>query len=113
MTVIKFRKEYFEPIKCGVKTQTLRIPSKRIHARPGDFVACIFPGMKDQLYVTITDIGYTFFGELNMKDAQCEGFASVAELKAVLLDIYPTLDNASMLYYYRFRLEGYTERIGG
>ena len=112
MTVIKFKPEFFKKIKDGEKTQTLRTPSHRIHVRPGDFAACIFPGLKDQLYVTITKIGYKHFVELNEDDAKREGFESVNELKKCLLEIYPTLDNASILYYYRFELDGYTEKIG-
>ena len=111
MTVIKFRKEFYQQIKDGVKTQTLRTPQHRLEVVPGDFAACVFPGTKEQLFVTIIDVGYKYFKTLNDEDARLEGFDSVNELKKVLLDIYPTLDNHNRLYYYRFRLDGYTETV--
>ena len=111
MTVIKFRDEFYQKIRNGEKVQTMRTPSHRLDVVPGDFAACVFPGIDEQLFVTITDVGYKYFKSLNDEDARLEGFESVHELKKVLLDIYPTLDNYNRLYYYRFRLDGYTETI--
>ena len=111
MTQIKFRKEFYQQIRDGVKTQTLRTPSHRLDVVPGDFAVCLFPGVDDQLFVTITDVGYKMFRTLNEDDAKREGFDSVNELKKCLLDIYPRLDNHDRLYYYRFRLDGYTEKV--
>lgn len=111
MVAIKFKPEYFSKIKSGSKTQTLRTPPHRIDVVPGDFAVCIFPGMKDKIFITITDVGYKYFRNLDIDDANREGFNSVNELKKALLEIYPTLDNSNRLYYYRFIVDGFTVKV--
>lgn len=111
MTAIKFRPEFFELIKNGSKTQTLRRPSGRIDVVPGDFAACVFDGLDDVIYVTITDVGYKMWKTLTDDDAQREGFEDVDELKRCLLKIYPDVNFWDRFYYYRFEVEGCTEKI--
>lgn len=111
MAVIKFKKEFFNQIKDGSKTQTLRTPPNRLEVVPGDMAVCIFPGIDDKLFVTITKVGYKYFRTLDDEDAKLEGFSNVGELRKCLLDIYPTLDGSNRLYFYRFKLEGYTETV--
>ena len=112
MVAIKFKQEYFSKIKSGSKTQTLRTPTHRIDVVPGDFAVCVFPGLEDKIFITITDVGYKYFKDLDIDDANREGFNSVEELKKTLLEIYPTLDNSNRLYYYRFMVDGFSERVG-
>lgn len=113
MVAIKFKKEFYPLIRSGVKTQTLRTPSGRVDVSPGDFAVCIFPGISDKIFITITDVGYKYFKDLNMDDANREGFTNVNDLKKSLLEIYPALDNSSRLYYYRFIMDGFTELVTG
>ena len=42
MTAIKFKKMFYKPIKNGVKTQTMRIPKKRLDLKKYDFATCVF-----------------------------------------------------------------------
>lgn len=112
MVAIKFKPEFFPLIKSGSKTQTLRTPPNRLDVVPGDFAVCVFPKTEDKIFITITDVGYKYFRNLNLEDALAEGFTNVEDLKKCLLEIYPTLDNSNRLYYYKFIMEGNTERIG-
>ena len=82
---IKFRKEYFELMKDGVKTQTLRLNSKKLDVREGDIVTAVFPGISETLTIRINRIGYKQFKSLNIVDAELEGFDSLADLKNELL----------------------------
>ena len=41
---------------------------------------------------------------LNDEDAKKEGYKSLKELKSELLDIYPTLDNLTRIYYIQFKV---------
>lgn len=111
MTVIKFKKRFYQSIKDGIKTQTLRIPQKRLDLKKYDFATCIFEDCPEQIYVTITDVGYKYWQSLNEKDAEMEGFESVDELKKFLLSVYPNVPAWGRLYYYRFTVEGVTEKV--
>ncbi|MBR1748244.1 MAG: ASCH domain-containing protein [Bacilli bacterium] len=111
MTVIKFKKRFYQAIKDGSKTQTLRIPKKRLELKKYDFATCIFEDLDEQIYVTITDVGYKYWQSLNEKDAEMEGFGSVDDLKKFLSEIYPDVPPWGRLYYYRFQVEGITEKV--
>ena len=112
MTVIKFKKEFFKPIKNGVKTQTLRRPSGRLDVVPGDFAACVFEDCPEKIFVTITDVGYKMWKTLNVEDARREGFESLHDLKMCLLQIYPNIQPWDRFYFYCFEVEGNTEKVG-
>lgn len=112
ITAIKFKKEFYPLIRSGSKTQTLRRPSGRIDVVPGDFAACVFEDCPETVYVTITDVGYKMWKTLNEDDAKREGFESLHELKMCLIRIYPDLNPWDRFYFYRFKVEGHTEKIG-
>ena len=112
MVAIKFKKEFYSPILRGVKTQTLRRPSGRIDVVPGDFASCVFEDCPETIFITITDVGYKLWSKLNDGDAKHEGFENVHELKMALIKIYPNIEPWDRFYYYRFKVEGNTERVG-
>lgn len=101
---IKFKKEYYSPIRCGVKIQTLRLARKRLDVREGDIVTAIFPGTKCTLKIKINKIGYKQFKSINMEDAVHEGFHDVNDLKKELIKIYPSINQFDRLYYYQFEV---------
>ena len=103
MKLLKFKQEYYTMIKEGVKTQTMRMPQKRLEVSPGDSVIAIFPD-GEELLLKITNVGYKAFKSINDEDAEREGFETVDELKKVLLDIYHEFNifDSSRFYYYQF-----------
>lgn len=111
MTAIKFKKEFYKLIKKGVKTQTLRIPAKRLDLKKYDFAVCVFEDCPEQIYVTITDVGYKLWKTLSEEDALREGFDSLHDLKQFLVEIYPDIHAWDRLYFYRFKVEGVTETV--
>ena len=111
MTAIKFKKEFYPLIRDGIKTQTLRIPKKRLDVKKDDFAVCVFEDSPERIYVTITEVGYKYWQSLNEEDAKREGFNSLDELENFLLKIYPDTPNWGRLYYYRFVVEGVTETV--
>ena len=105
--IIKFKDEYFDPIVNGFKTQTMRLPNKRIDVNPGEQVIGVFKNKQDVL-LKIRKTGYKYFKSINDYDAQLEGFDSADELKKELLEIYKDyhiIDN-NRFYYYRFEFLG-------
>lgn len=102
LNLIKFNKEYYQPILDGVKTQTIRKSNKRLHV--DEIVKAIFPGTEKEVLIKITDTGYKQFKYLNEEDAALEGYNNLNELKEALLEIYPLLDSMTRIYYYRFEI---------
>ena len=102
INLIKFNKKYYKSIIDGIKTQTLRKHNKRLQEE--EIVKAIFPGTEKECYLQITHTGYKQFKYLNEEDAECEGYDSLDELKKDLLTIYPSLDNFTRLWYYRFKV---------
>lgn len=102
LNLIKFNKEYYQPISDGIKTQTIRKNNKRLNV--DEIVKAIFPGTDNELLIKITDAGYKQFKYLNEEDARLEGYDNLNELKEALLKIYPRLDNFDRIYYYRFEV---------
>lgn len=90
---VKFLRKYYYPILDGVKTQTMRIASKRLDVQEGDVVTAIFKGCDKTLTIRIVKIGYKQMKSIDINDALNEGYAEVSELKNDLLKIYPTLNN--------------------
>lgn len=101
--LVKFKQEYYEPIMNGVKTQTMRIPPKRLDVKFGEKFIALFPN-GEELLCRCIDTGYKAFKSINDDDAQREGFNSASELKKVLEDIYTDypLEPYSRIYFYRF-----------
>lgn len=101
---IKFKKEYYQLISDGVKTQTLRLARKRLDIHEGDIVVAVFPGLDETLLIKITKVGYKQFKSLTLDDAKREGFDSLTDLKNELLKIYPIINKWDRLYYYWFEV---------
>ena len=111
---LKFKGEYYPLIKDGRKTQTMRIPPKRIdNIKEHDLVVAVFTDRPEQLLLEITKMGYKNFGSITDDDAKREGFRNAAELKHELETIYTTytLDNYNRLYYYQFVVAGVMEVV--
>ena len=102
INLIKFNKKYYSDIISGIKTQTIRKHNKKF--KDDEIVKAIFPGSEKECYLQITNSGYKQFKYLNDKDAHLEGYESVDKLKSELLDIYPTLDNLTRVYYIQFKV---------
>lgn len=111
---IKFKGKYYQLIKEGKKTQTMRIPPKRVeNIKEHDLVIATFTGRQEQLLLEITKIGYKNFGSITDEDAKREGFQNKAELKHELETIYTTyvLEDYNRLYYYQFIVAGEMEVV--
>lgn len=104
---IKFKDKYFEAIVNGSKTQTMRMPHKRLEVNEGELAVAIFP-THPSLNLRITKVGYKYFKSINDADAKREGFESADELKAELKEIYNIYQifDTSRFYYYRFEVIG-------
>lgn len=100
--LLKFHKKYYNDILTGKKTQTIRKHNKKF--KNEQIIKAIFPGIEDECYLQITGSGYKQFKYINEEDAKREGYQSVKELKSELLDIYPTLDNLTRIYYIQFKV---------
>ena len=109
MVNINFNREFYKPIRSGVKTQTLR--RDRLDLKKYDFAVCTFNDCPENIFITVTDVGYKLWKDLSLDDAKREGYDSVAELKNVLLRFYPDVNPWDRLYYYRFTVEGVTETV--
>lgn len=101
---VKFKKEYYQLIKDGVKTQTLRLARKRLDVQEGSIVTAVFPGISETLKIHIHKIGYKQFKSINLEDAVREGFESITDLKNELMKIYPLINKFDRLYYYQFEV---------
>lgn len=102
ISLLKFNKEYYEPIIKGIKTQTIRKSNKRL--RVDETVKAVFNGTDKDVKIRITNAGYKQFKYLDDEDAEREGFSSLKELKDTLMKIYPLLDPMTRIYYYRFEV---------
>lgn len=102
LNLIKFNKEYYQPIMDGIKTQTIRKNNKRLEEN--EIVKAVFPGTELEATLRITKTGYKQFKFINDEDAKLEGYKNAKELKKVLLDIYPRLDALTRVYVYRFKV---------
>lgn len=101
---IKFNKKYYEAIKNGSKTQTLRLARKRLDVQEDSIVKAVFPGINETLKIHIVKIGYKQFKSITLEDALLEGFENLTDLKNELLKIYPLMNKFDRLYYYRFEV---------
>ena len=58
---VKFNSKYISLIREGIKTQTMRIPNKRIETPVGKIIAAVFPGTLNVIALHITKKGYKQF----------------------------------------------------
>ena len=108
--LLKFKQEYYELIKQGKKTQTMRMPQGRLDIHPGDRVVALFPD-GEELLLNIEDVGYKSFKSIDDEDAHREGFENAEELKNVLREIYKefNVQGYNRFYYYRFECMAWTK----
>ena len=101
---VKFNKKYYELIKDGIKTQTMRLARKRLDVNEGDVVNAIFPGTDLTIPITILKIGYKQAKSINLDDAVREGYQEISSLLNELYHIYPNMNRFDRLYYYQFKV---------
>ena len=104
VNTVKFHKKFYELMRDGVKTQTMRLASKRLDVREGDVVTAIFPGIRETLNIKIIKIGYKQLKSTRREDALLEGYSSMGELREDLRKFYPAITRFDRLYYYRFEV---------
>lgn len=102
--IVKFKKEYYDKIVTGKKTQTLRMARKKLDVHEGETIKAIFPGTTKEALLHITKIGYKQFKSVDQEDAEREGYETLKELREDLKKIYPLLEQFDRLYYYQFEL---------
>lgn len=100
--IIKFKKEYYNKIITGKKTQTLRMARKKLDVHEDETCKAIFPGTTKEALIHINKIGYKQFKSVDQEDAEREGYNTLRELREDLKKIYPLLEAFDRLYYYRF-----------
>ena len=100
--IIKFKKEYYDKIVTGKKTQTLRMARKKLDVHEDETCKAIFPGTTKEALIHINKIGYKQFKSVDQEDAEREGYNTLRELREDLKKIYPLLEAFDRLYYYRF-----------
>lgn len=96
--MLLFKKRYFEGIRRGEKTTTLRYWRHR-RARPGSVHTV--PGLGK---IAIHDVRVVDWADLTDADAQADGYESLDALRDALEEMYPsTSRNGRELYLVRFR----------
>lgn len=108
MEIIKFKDHFYQSIKNGSKTQTMRMSHKRVDVKEDEYVIGRFKTFEDVL-LKISKVGYKMFKSINDEDAKREGFNSADELKQELLEIYNDVEvlETSRFYYYQFKFKGF------
>ena len=81
--MLLIKKVFFEAIRSGGKTTTLRYWRRRM-VRPGSLHTV--PGLGK---VRINEAGPAELGDLTDADAEADGFEDLHALKAALHDLYP------------------------
>ena len=95
-----FKKKFLPAIRCGQKTQTIRLwKYRRMRAGQRSYI----PGAG---HVRITAIDQVQLEELTDEDARPDGFATAAELRAEIAQLYPKqLADGHRAYRIVFQLE--------
>jgi len=98
--MLLMRKVFFEAIRSGVKTTTLRYWRRRM-VKPGSLQR--IPGLGK---VRIDEAACVEIGDLTDADAQADGFIDLKALRTALHDLYPPARRKGRkLYLVRFTLE--------
>ena len=98
--MLLMKKVFFEAIRSGEKTTTLRYWQRRM-VRPGSLHTV--PGLGK---VHIDEAGPVEFGDLTDADAKADGFESLRTLKTNLHELYPSeCREGRKLYLVRFTLQ--------
>ena len=100
---LNFKEYFYEPIKSGLKTSTIRRLS---NLKEGDCVETNFIQDPHSLYLKITKVNRIRFDEIDNIIAEKEGYRHSSLLKEELKRIYGSkLDNADLFYQIEFELE--------
>lgn len=99
--VLKFHKDFYNPIKTGDKVTTIRASSKPLNI--DDFVFAYFPPDEALLFL-ITDHYAKQLKDLDYHEAICEGYKHPDLLKHELKNIYPNLKDNDYVYIYKFNI---------
>lgn len=103
--MLMFKKCYFEAIRAGAKTATLRYWSRRM-VKPGS--VHLAPGLGR---LRIESVQPRRLEDLTEADARDDGFDSVAQLRAALAELYADDARRSRsLYQVRFSYLGRADR---
>ncbi len=99
--MLLMKRRYFEAVRTGRKTTTLRYWRQR-RVRPGS--VHWVPGLGR---VRVDAVRPVAPESLTDADARADGFASAAELRAALAEMYPSVDrDGRTLYQVHFRFLG-------
>lgn len=98
--LLKFDKEFYYPIKQGIKTSTIRKNKKSMNI--GDYVVAYFPDLKKGMLLRITEHYAKRLNDLSDKEAETEGYYHEDTLKHTICFIYPDLNDEDYVYYYKF-----------
>ena len=109
--IITFPHGDYQRVKEGEITCIIRPASQKLNLKVYDWIPIVFKDTKDNVMVEIEDIRFTLFKDLRGDTALKCGFSSVNECKRDLVEHYPTLDNASRLYLYKFFVVGFSEKV--
>jgi len=97
--MLLFKKKFLPSIRCGKKTQTIRLWKHRM-MKPGQ--RSYIPGAG---YIRVTGVEEVDLAELTDDDAQPDGFGSADELRSELVRLYSTkLEAGYRAYRVAFRL---------
>ena len=98
--ILKFNKEFYYPIKQGIKESTIRKNSKPMNE--GDYVVAYFPELEQGLLLKIVEHYAKKLNELGDIEAKCEGYYHADLLKHTMRCIYSDLDDGDYVYFYKF-----------
>jgi hypothetical protein len=111
--MIKFLFDFYEPIRCGLKTATTRITNKNLNIN--DVVIAVFPYDMDDFNKNVIDTFIALdlqilkveelkFNDLTNAHALSEGYQHVNLLKHELKNIYPHITDDTSIYFYKFQV---------
>lgn len=98
--VLKFNKEFYQPIEERAKESTIIKNSKPINI--GDYVVAYFPEIKQGLLLRITEHYAKKLKELSYIEATCEGYCHKDLLIHAIKNIYPELKEDDYVHFYKF-----------
>lgn len=99
--ILRFHKDFYEPIKQEYKTATTRANSKPLNI--DDYVIATFEPSDKLLLLRIAEHYAMRLKDLNTNEARNEGYRHPDLLKHELRNIYPELTDDSYVYIYTFR----------
>ena len=103
---LKFKDEFYLPIKNGDKVSTIRTERKDLEI--GEKVYAVFENEEiEPIRLEIWSITEKPFFHLGQADARMEGYQKWWQLAKSLVEIYPDLNNNpnAIIYQYKFRVD--------